>query len=43
MTKTEGLEPLALAAGPVRVGRRTKDLVKLLTEEQKKKITTISP
>jgi uncharacterized membrane-anchored protein len=30
MTKTEGLEPLALAAGPVRVGRRTKDLVKLL-------------
>jgi uncharacterized membrane-anchored protein len=30
MTKTEGLEPLALAAGPVRVGRRTKDLTKLL-------------
>jgi uncharacterized membrane-anchored protein len=30
MSRTEGLQPLAVAAGPVRVGRRTKDLVKLL-------------
>jgi uncharacterized membrane-anchored protein len=30
MSRTEGLQPLTVVAGPVRVGRRTKDLVKVL-------------
>lgn len=30
MTKTDGVEPLVVATGPVRVGRRTKDLSKQL-------------